>query len=629
MRLAALMLILLATASMSSAQNNRAASAPEISFTVRMSKPHTHLLEVEMNVRRKSNAPAPEVDLVMPVWTPGSYLIREYERHVQDFAATDAGGHALQWSKVNKNTWRVLTNGAREWRVSYQVYANELSVRTNELDDRHAFWNNAALLMYLDNFLNVPATLHVEPFAGWKVATGLPTLAEARRIFPNAVAGNTNATADGQTFYAENFDVLYDSPVEVGAFQTLTFEVKNVPHRIVIDGEGNYEPERLRDDVKKIVEAEVAMMGGEIPYRNYTFLVFLRSTGGGGLEHLNSTALIFRRFNFRDEDEYRSILSTIAHEYFHLWNVKRIRPDALGPFDYTRENYTKLLWVAEGLTEYYANVFLRRAGLIADTDYLQARAKDIQDLQNTPGRLEMSLEEASFDAWVKYYRQDENAVNSQISYYDKGAIVGLLLDLEIRRKTSGAKSLDDVMRALYTDFFKKGRNYTPGDFQRLAEQTAGASLDSFFSRFVRGRDELDYNAALVAAGLQLDTTGAAGRRPPTEQAFLGADLDQDNDRLLIKKVYAGAPAYDQGLNAGDQIVALDGMRVTRDSFLARIAEKRPGDVAHLTIFRKDDLRAFDIKLGARINVEYHIVPVPNVSAEQTRLYHDWLGESQK
>ncbi|MBA3767120.1 MAG: M61 family metallopeptidase [Acidobacteria bacterium] len=597
--------VILFVTSLASAQINSASTQPEINFTVSMPKPYTHLLEVAMRVRG-SRLPA-QTNLVMPVWTPGSYLVREYERHVQDFAAADAQGRALRWGKVNKNTWRVEASGANEFTVTYRVYANELTVRTNEVNDRHAFWNNAALLMYPEGQLNAPSTLRIMPFGNWKIATGLP-----------AVAGKQN------TFSAENFDILYDSPIEVGAFKTISFEVRNVPHRIIIDGEGNYDANKLRDDVKKIVETE-AMMMGDIPYKDYTFILHLRSTDGGGLEHLNSTALLVGRFGFRPESSYQDFLSLVAHEFFHLWNVKRIRPDALGPFDYTRENYTKLLWVAEGLTEYYSYLLLRRANLISEKDYLEMVAKSIQDLQKKPGRLVMSAEEASFDAWIKYYRRDENAVNSQISYFDKGALLGMLLDLEIRKRTSGAKSLDDVMRYLYTEYAKKGRNYTPEDFQRISELIAGSSLEQFFARYVRGRDELDYHAGLNAIGLQLETTGTGKTSEP--QAFLGADVDQEGERLLIKKVYSGTPAYDHGLNANDQIVAMDNMRVTEETFNARLKERRPGDIINLNIFRFDDLRTFAVKLGKNTETDYRIAPLKQLSAEQARLYREWLGAS--
>jgi predicted metalloprotease with PDZ domain len=599
---------------------NTTPAVREISFTVAMSKPHTHLLEVEMRIKQAGESGT--TDLVMPVWTPGSYLIREFERHVQDFAATNAAGGALPWTKINKNTWRVTTQGATDWRATYRVYANELSVRTNELNSDHAFWNNAALLMYPEGGLGLPSTVRVLAPEPWKVATGLPP-----------APGHKN------TFRAENFDILYDSPFEVSNFKTLSFEVKGVPHRIVIDGEGNYDPVRMREGVKKVVETEIALMGGEVPYRDYTFILHLRSSGGGGLEHLNSTALGYPRFGFGPDRaegvttaspagqtprSYRGFFGLVAHEFFHVWNVKRIRPDALGPFDYTKENYTKVLWVAEGITDYYTRLVLRRAGIISDQDFLREAATAFQNLQKTPGRLIQSAEESSFDTWIKFYRQDENSVNSQVSYYDKGGILGMLLDLEIRKRSNGTKSLDDVMRYLYNEFYKKQRNYTPDDFQKACELMAGSSLETFFARYVRGREELDYNAALVAAGLRLDTTG--GNPRPLESAYLGADLAQEQDRLMVRRVYAGSPAYEQGLNAGDQIVALNNMRSSRDFFDARIAEKRPGDLITLTIFRFDDLSTLLIKLGPTPVPPFRIVPVENPSSQQKQIYQSWLGE---
>ncbi|HEX8474289.1 MAG TPA: PDZ domain-containing protein [Pyrinomonadaceae bacterium] len=608
--------------------NTTNAAAPDIAYTVSMPEPHTHMLEVEMRVRSAAANARSQVNLVMPVWTPGSYLVREYARHVQDFAAKDASGRALAWSKVNKNTWRIEAGGEREVRATYRVYANELTVRTNELNDRHAFWNNAALLMYVDGQLAAPSTVRVTPPRdNWKIATGLPS-----------VAGERN------TFRAENFDILYDSPFIVSNFKTLDFEVRGIPHRIVIDGEGNYDAERIRRDTQKIVEASVALMG-DLPYRNYTFILMTHPTAGGGLEHLNSTALIWRRFNFRTDADHTDFLTLVAHEFFHLWNVKRIRPDALGPFDYTQENYTRLLWVAEGITSYYENILTRRAGLMTDKDFLSRLARSFQSLQNTPGRLEMSVEEASFDAWIEYYRPDEQTVNSAISYYDKGAILGALLDLEIRRRSNGARSLDDVMRYLYTEFAGKNRNYTPEDFQRAAEIAAGASLDDFFRRYVRGREELDYNTALAVAGLRLETVAGDAAKPAPQKAYFGATLTNAGeyvalssnpssgvvraslspDAVVVKAVPFGTPAYNQGLNVGDQILAIDGIRVTRDNLNARLEERRPGDTVRLTVFRLDELRTFDIKLGARIDPNFRILPITQPTAEQMKTYTDWLA----
>jgi predicted metalloprotease with PDZ domain len=573
------------------------APAPSINYTVSMSKPWTHLLDVEMHV--KWNRMPDKAELKMPVWTPGSYLVREYARHVQDFAVKDGSGRALTWQKTNKNTWQIDTKGVKEIVATYRVYSNELTVRTNELNDDHGFWNNAALLMFPAGQLAAPSTVTVIPYAKWKVATGLPQ-----------VAGASN------TFRAPNFDVLYDSPFEVSDFKEISFDVHGKKHRYIMSGEGNYDLKKLADDTAKIVDAAYQIFG-ELPYEDYTFIVNLR--GGGGLEHLNSTALQWNRFGFAPESRYHGFLSLVAHEYFHAWNVKRIRPDALGPFDYENENYTKLLWVAEGGTAYYESLLLRRAGLITDKELLDARASTIEQLQNRPGRFETSLEEASFDAWIKYYRQDENAVNNQISYYDKGEVVNMMLDVTIRTASNGAKSLDDVMRYLYNEFYKKNRNYTPADFQRAAELAAGRSLDDFFSKYVRGEAEIDYNGILKGIGLQLAAT-----EPDKAKAYIGADFTEENGRLNIRTISANTPAYEQGLNTGDQIVAIDGYRASNSFLQSYLAERKPNDTVKLTVFRFDKLRDVTFKLGANTRADYSFKPVDQPTDDQRRLYRDYM-----
>jgi len=572
-------------------------ASKNISYTVSMSKPWTHLLEVEM--RYKAATMPGKAELKMPVWTPGSYLVREYARHVEDFSVKDASGNNLEWRKINKNTWQIDTKGAKEIVARYNVYANELTVRTNELNSDHAFFTNAALLMFPKDGLNLASTVKVLPYGNWKVATGLPK-----------VANQTNV------FSAENFDVLYDSPFEVGNFVETTFDFRGIPHRIVFEGTGNYDLEKTAKDIEKIV-AQAVDIFGEIPYKDYLFIVNLR--GGGGLEHLNSTALQWNKFGFKPEASYRGFLNLVAHEYFHLWNVKRIRPDALGPFDYENENYTKLLWVAEGGTAYYEAILLRRAGLISDKDVLDTKTALIQALQNRPGRFETSLEDASFDAWIKYYRQDENSVNNQISYYDKGELVNFLLDIEIRAASNGAKSMDDVMRYLYNEFFKKNRNYTPEDFQKTAEMMAGRSLGEFFSKYVRGTEDIDYNKILNGIGLRINLDSNAKK-----QAFLGGTIAQDGDKLMVRALASNTPAYQFGLNTNDQIVAIDGNRASQTFLTTYIGDKKPGDKIKLTVFRFDALRDIEVALGGQAKQDYKIVPVENASEDQKRLYQDYL-----
>lgn len=571
---------------------------PEIAYSVSMPKPWTHLLEVEM--RLKWPQMPEKTELKMPVWTPGSYLVREYARHLQDFAVKDASGSDLSWRKINKNTWQVDTKGAKEIVASYRVYSNELTVRTNELNDEHAFWNNTALLLFPKDQLKAASTVKLNPFGTWKIATGLPK-----------VEGQTN------TFRAENLDILYDSPFEVSNFNEITFTVQGKPHRVVITGEGNYDLKKIAEDTTKIIE-EGYKIFGELPYDDYTFIVNLR--GGGGLEHLNSTALQWNRFGFKPPSRYNSFLHLVAHEYFHLWNVKRIRPDVLGPFDYDNENYTKLLWVAEGGTAYYEGILLRRAGLITDREFLEGKANLIQQLQERPGRFETSLEEASFDAWIKYYRQDENAVNNQISYYDKGEIVNMMLDISIRTSSAGAKSLDDVMRHLYNEFYKKGKNFTPEDFQKAAELAAGKSMEDFFSKYVRGDEEIDFNGIVQGIGLQLSAVEAN-----TGKAYIGADLVEESGRLSVRFIPAGTPAYEQGLNTGDQIIAVDGYRASQSFLQSYIGEKKPGDKVKISIFRFDKMRDIDFTLGNNKRKEYDFLPVEEPAEEQKKLYLGYLN----
>lgn len=578
-----------------------AKNVPEIAYTVSMPEPWTHLLKVEM--RMKWNEMPAAAELKLPVWTPGSYLVREYARHVQDFAASNAAGRPLSWQKINKNTWQIQTAGVKEIVVKYAVYSNELTVRTNELNDEHGFWNNAALLMFPKDKLNAPSTVTVEPYGNWKIATGL-----AKTDRPN-------------TFYAENFDILYDSPFEVSNFKETTFAVHGVPHRLVITGDGNYDLKQIAEDTTKIANEGVKIFG-ELPIKDYTIIVNLR--GGGGLEHLNSTALQWSRFGFKPRMRYIGFLNLVAHEYFHLWNVKRIRPDALGPFDYENENYTRLLWFAEGGTAYYESVLLRRAGLITDKELLATKAGMIEQLQSRPGRFQTSLEEASLDAWIKYYRQDENSVNNQVSYYDKGEIVAMMLDLTIRNASGGGRSLDDVMRYLYTEFYKKDRNFSPADLQQAAEKMAGKSLDEFFAKYVRGREEIDYAGIFKPLGIDVQIS-----KPNEKKAYLGANLAEENGRLTVRSVPADTPAYQQGLNYGDQIVAIDGNRATLSFLQSYISELSPGDKVKLTIFRFDQLREMTITLGGDTRGVYKFVPFENADEKQKELYRYYLQADLK
>jgi len=388
----------------------KAAENTHISYTVTFPEAQAHYADIEMDISGlKQNI----TDLKMPVWTPGSYLIREFSKNVESFSA-EANGKALDVKKIRKNIWQIHTANVSSIKIRYRVYAFELSVRTSLIDAAHAFLSSSGMFMYPAGMLHHPSTIHIIPCKGWtKVSTSLEMVND-----------------DPFTRLSPDYDILFDSPIEVGSQDVFGFEAAGVKYEVAMCGGGNYDKERLKKDMPKIVEQETAVYG-ENPNKHYVFIVHNTSKGGGGLEHLSSTVLGAARDNYASESGYQNFLSLVAHEHFHLWNVKRLRPIALGPFDYDNENYTTDLWIAEGFTTYYQNMIIRRTNLYPPDNYLGALAGDINYCANQPGNKVQSLADASYDAWIKYYRPNENSVNTNISYYNKGAIMALMFDLQI------------------------------------------------------------------------------------------------------------------------------------------------------------------------------------------------------
>ncbi len=580
------------------------AGAP-IHYTVSMPRPETHYFEVSGRIE---GVTGPQLRLVMPVWTPGSYLVREFARHVQDFSASSER-KPLLWEKVGKNVWQIETGGASVVEVKYRVYANDLGVRTSDLDDEHAFFNGANLFLYPEGRLREPYKLTVVPKPDWQVATGLDP-----------------APGEANTFIAPDYDVLVDSPVEMSRFEALEFSVNGIPHTIAIHGPTRFDRARMVGDVRRIVEKQAELFG-DIPYKRYVFILHAGLGGGGGLEHLNSTALQTGKLSFRKERDWEGFLSLVSHEFFHLWNVKRIRPQALGPFDYTRENYTRMLWFSEGVTDYYADLVLARAGLVTPKRYLKMLAKTIYTYRSTPGRLVQSASAASFDAWIKEYRPDENSVNSRISYYDKGYMLGLLLDLEIRSRTSGARSLDDVMRFLNENFAKKGTGFPEAEFPRVVEQMSGAAMDAFWADYVDGVKELPFEEYLQKAGLLLGAKPAPEEEDDREKldtVSFGVLTQERGGRLWVESVPTGSPAEAAGINAGDEILTLNGIRTSAADFAERLRDFKPGDAVQVAVFRSDRLRNFTVTLGPP-QLELAIAPVPRPTAAQRRIFAGWFG----
>lgn len=574
-------------------------------YTVSVPKPHTGHLQVELRV----DSPADPLDLVMPVWTPGSYVVQDYAGRVHGAAATDSGGRPLELARPAKHTWRVRTGGAKAIVFRYVVYAFESDVHKSYVDGERLTINGAGVFVYVDGRKTEPVELTLKFPKAWKtLATGLEPVPGAER-----------------TFVAADYDELIDCPVMAGNFTVKTFPVRDVPHHAVFVGPGNYDADQVAAETAKTVEEAIKVFD-DVPYRHYTFFLEMSPESGGGLEHRNSTHMIFPRFKWRPRKDYVAAMGLVSHEFFHTWNVKRLRPAGLGPFDYCREVHTPLLWFAEGFTSYYDNLLLRRAGVITAREYLDELAREFRTLDLTPGRNLQSLEESSFETWIKFYRRTPDSPNTTISYYNKGAVFGWALDMEIRSGTKGKRSLDEVMRLLYRRFHKKRDvGITTEDIEAAVEEVAGRSLRPLFDEVVRGRGEVRYAGFLDHCGLEIadqaDDENGGEARP-----YLGLRTRTEGGQLLVNQVLSDTPAQAAGLAARDEILAFNGYRINGDGLERRLAEAAVGRKATLLIARGGLVREIEVAPAARPAIEFAIQPAEGADARRKKLCKEWLGE---
>src|SRR5262245_15754014 len=581
----------------------RAQIAPEpIRYTLSFPAPQTHYVEVTATV---PTGRRPQVELMMPVWTPGSYLVREYARNVEAVTAAGPDGRSLEVDKSKKNHWRIATGGAPTITVKYRVYCREMSVRTNWVEADFALLNGAPTFITLADLTPRPHEIVINPAAGWKRSvTALP------------------AMNDGEHRYrAPDYDTMVDSPIVIGNPAVYDFEVDGKKHSLVNVGEGGvFDGARAARDLEAIVK-EDRRLWGFLPYDRYVFFNMITESGGG-LEHKNSTMLMTNRWSTRTRRAYLGWLELASHEYFHAWNVKRLRPAELGPFDYENENTTRSLWIAEGFTDYYADLQVLRAGLQTRDEYREDLSNTIELLQTTPGRLVQSAEMASFDAWIKYYRPDENSNNTSVSYYTKGTVIAFLLDARIRKATNGAKSLDDVMRLAY-EKFSGPKGYTPEQFRAVIEQVSGQNLQRFWETAIEGTSEVDYAEALDAFGLRFKP---AAQQPPDRatKPWLGITTRNDNGRLVITQVQRGSPADVAGLNVDDEILAIDEFRVRVDRLENRLEQYKTGDKVSVLVARREQLVRIPMTFDAEPQKAWRLEVNPAASDAQRRLFDAWL-----
>ncbi|MEO7132963.1 MAG: peptidase M61 [Vicinamibacterales bacterium] len=532
-----------------------------IRYTLRFPAPHTHYVEVEAAIPTSGRA---ELEVYMATWTPGSYLIREYERNVEAVTAT-AGSRAVAVAKSTKNRWKITTGGAPSVTLRYRLYSREMTVRNNWVEAGFAMLNGAPTFITLVERAARPHEVRIELPAAWKkVGTAL-----------EPVSGSAT------TFRAPDFDTIVDSPIIAGNPVTREFTVDGKRHVVLFEGDtALIDADRVAADVQKIVDAGKSVMGS-LPYPHYHFLSMV-TEASGALEHKNSYLGMTNRFATRTHGAYMGFLGTLAHEYFHNWNVKRLRPVELGPFDYENENYVKTLWVAEGFTDYYADILPARGGIETKEEFLDGISNQIEQVQTVPGRLVTPVNMASFDTWIKQYRPDENTANVSINYYPKGAVIAFLLDAKIRKATSGARSLDTGMQWAMQRY-SGDQGYTPEQFYAVMSEVAGSDLKGWFAKAAESTEELDYTEALDYYGLRFRPVDMRSARP-----YIGGGTRNDAGRLVITSVRRGTPGLDAGLNVDDEIIAIDDVRVRADGLAARL-----GQYSRATRSRLRSLAAID------------------------------------
>jgi predicted metalloprotease with PDZ domain len=577
-----------------------------VRYTVHAAEPSEHRGHFAIELE---DVGEPSIDLVLPSWVPGSYHIVNYVRGFRDLVAeASPAGPPLRVERVDKARWRIATQGRSSVRVAYTVYGHELVTEAFDLTPEHLFVNAALCLPYVDGHLREPVEVTLEIPPDWDVVTELEAVGEDRR-----------------RFRAPDYDTLVDSPIDAGHPVVLTIRPAGVPHRISLCGAGgNYDLRRLEEDLGRIVEATVQLVG-ESPLARYTFFFHLTNVPDGGLEHATSNSSVVLRTAFAPLEHYHHFLSLVSHEYFHVYNVKRIRPKVLGPFDYTREVYTRLLWWMEGATEYFGDLILRRAGILTPAKYLEYQADFAKALLETPGRHRQSLEESSYLSWVDYYQPFEETPNQSISYYLKGGLVAMCLDLEIRHRSEARTSLETVLRALWTDYGRKGRGLEEDELLPVAERSTGLELGDFFDRYVRGTQEIDFDAFARYAGLAFGPKPKPRDEESAEPGYLGVRLENATGWARIRHVLAGTPGRRAGLSPGDEIVAVNGHKVTFDRFEEMMKSFPPGTVVDLAVFRRGLLRNVGVTLGSPPPAKYAFTPVAQAGELERRVYESWLG----
>lgn len=572
--------------------------AQDVQYTVSFPDAKAHYVDVRVMV---SNPPE-TLELMMPTWTPGSYLIREYARFVESESASDADGKELPVVKTRKNRWQIECGETKSVRFRYRLYCRELSVRTNWVDSELAVLNGAATFMVPPDRLESPLHVRIQLPDTW----------------PRSVSAMPEDPDQPHAYIASNFHQLVDSPILCGDCHIHPFDIDGVPHALVNLGDDQlWDAQRSVADLKKIVKAHQEFWGF-VPYDRYLFLNVVRG-GGGGLEHDNCTLIMGNKYTCRSDRSYKSWLTLASHEFFHTWNVRRLRPKTLTQYDYENEVYLRQLWIAEGITSYYENVLVARAGVIDGKELLSRIGREIRSVETTPGNRVQSLSDSSFDTWIKFYRPHENSRNVTISYYGRGAVAAFLLDMKIRAATENEKSLDDVMVQLYQDYVPAG--YTSDDFRNVCSQVAGQDLGEWFQKYIDQPGGFEYETALEVLGIHF-----TDREPREPQVGIGAGLSDSGGRITVRSIQRHEAAYRAGLSIDDEVIAIDNVRLSSSSLSRALEGKKPGDLIQLLIARRDQLKTIPLQLQEEDYRQYQLQRNKEPSDDQKQHFADWLGE---
>ncbi|MFM7644828.1 MAG: M61 family metallopeptidase [Sphingomonadales bacterium] len=539
--------------------------ASKLTYHLSMPQPNSHYFAVKIQVTENNAAVQ---TFKMPVWTPGSYLVREFSKNLNQVKALDAEGKQLVVKKKSKNTWEVLCDGKTDFSLFYEVYAFELSVRTPYLDNTHGFVAGAGVFMYTEETRNQQGVLKIYPHTSFKrISTALP-------------AADYKSEPGVQSFIFTDYDQLVDSPIEIGNQQEFTFLAAGVRHRVAMYGEANYNVAQLQKDMAKVVEAATGVFGSN-PNQDYLFIVHNVTDGQGGLEHLNSCVLSVSRWSYTGSN-YLGFINLVAHEYFHLWNVKRIRPIELGPFNYDQECYTSLLWVMEGITSYYDELLLLRAGFYTKNEFVSKLQSQINYVEGSPGARVQPVAHASFDAWIKAYRPNENSGNTTMTYYSRGAVLGAVLDAYLIQKSKGKQSLDGFMQLLYQKYaLGLKRGFTEAEFEQELSTYIGEDMQAFFVNYINGTQIIPYKKYFEPLGLTVTDNSAA-------LTNLGLSLE-DGELIKVRSVRSGSAAEDAGISAGDEIIACDGYRINKTALENKYNNLQTGSSIELLVARDGKL----------------------------------------